>query len=109
MGASLRGAFGTAFKDDVPATLQTGEFVLSRQAVEALGGARGAEAVNRGGSPGGATVVTINPSPGGMDALLRSIIASVTVEAATPGTGLRNAVVGADPFLGSQFVRGRKA
>jgi hypothetical protein len=43
---------GTAMADQVPINALPGEAVLSRQAVRAVGGQSGVDAINRGNAPG---------------------------------------------------------
>lgn len=108
--ARLRRQFGGLFADDVPAVLQAGEGVLNRRTVERLGGPGAIDRLNGGGDVGlgGGVVVSITPSPGGLDQLIRMLIGQVAVEAGTPGSALRTAQLGPQPFLGSRFVRGRR-
>lgn len=83
--------------DDVPAVLQAGEAVLSRQGVRAAGGEVGVAALNRGGStaPGGAQgPLVANVALIGRDVrpLLQQLISAVAVDLASP-TGATHAAV----------------
>ena len=121
LGDAAAGAFGrmvSRITDDVPAVLQTGEGVLSRRGMRALGGNAALNKLNAGvptdGGPSSVNV-TFDARGSGLSraaaALLPFLIGGVTAEVNTPGTQLRSAVMtGSSPMpYGTRATPRKKA
>jgi len=112
LGSAVR---STLQRDDVVATLQSGEGVLNRGAMGNIGGAGNLGRLNNGDDPqsvfggGGSGEVTVTvPSTGigAIDALRQFIVSTIIVAMQSPGSPLRQAAArGTVP--GAKSVRGR--
>lgn len=108
----LRGQVPSAQIDDIPAVLQAGEGVLTRRGVAAAGGPNGISRLNMGlPGIGGGGVMTLQPiinaRGGALEALMRAVIGSMSMEVVTPGSQMRTALDEDQAYPGIRMVRGR--
>lgn len=109
LNENIRARLGSAVPDDVPAILQAGEGVLTRAAVQALGGPAAIDALNSGRGGGQVQVlqpVIEGPSDEAFQALVDIVLSQWRMEARTPGSGVEQ-TLNRGAFTGIRMARGR--